>query len=102
MPRAALIAVILTVSASGLAAAETIRIEAEQCPVVVDIAPLSSEHVGAYELNPWADRFDDVLLRRDVSLGPSGLFLRLYPELATGEVFESVEPPCSPARLQAE
>ncbi len=97
MSRARLIAITLAAFAPGLAAAETIRIEAERCPVNVDIAPLVSEDVGAFELNPWAGRFDDVLLRRDVPLRGNGLlFLRLYPDLATGEIFEPVEPACAP------
>ena len=43
-----------------------------------------------------ADRLTDVLIRRDVPLGPDGLFLRLYPDIATGEVFEPDEPDCAP------
>lgn len=95
MSRAALIAIVFFATAPGPAAGETIRIEAERCPVAVDIAPLVSPDIGADELNPWADRFDDILLRRDVPLGQGGLFLRLYPELATGEVFEPIEPDCA-------
>ena len=96
MSRAAVIVSILAAFAPVLASAETIRIEAERCPVNVDIEPLVFDDVSAYELNPWGDRFDDVLIRRDVPLGPGGLFLRLYPDIATGEVFGPAEPDCAP------
>ena len=74
--------------------AETVRVAPLRCPVAVDIAPLASDDVGTYELNPWGDHFDDAYLRRDVPLGVGGVVLRLYPDPATGEVFEAVEPQC--------
>ncbi len=95
MSRIALTAFILTATAFNTAGAEIIRIEAERRPVCVDIAPIQAVGVTADELNPWANRFDDILLRRDIPLGGEGLFLRVYPDLATGEVFEPQEEACA-------
>ncbi len=87
MPRIAIIALLVAFGAPAAAGAQSIRVEPDPCPIPADIAPLVSEDVGTYELNPWADRLDDVLLFRDMPVGNGAFTLRLFADAATGDIY---------------
>lgn len=97
MPRTALITLLISLciaaGASTVAAAETIRIAPDPCPAPADIAPLVSDDVGTYDLNPWAGRFADELLFRDIPVAGGAAVLRLFIDPVTGDILDEPRAP---------
>lgn len=93
MPRAVIITLVSSLAAATGALAQPIRIAPDPCPLPADIAPLVSEDVGADDLNPWADRFVDPYLFRDIPVAGGALIMRLYPDPVTGEIVEPLPEP---------
>lgn len=95
MPRIPISLLLFLVGTLATANAEPIRISPDPCPIPADIAPLISDDVKAYELNDWTDRLDELLLFRDIPVAGGALALRVYPDPATGEVYEFATAPVS-------
>jgi|GEM_PF-5161497 len=93
MPRIPISLLSFLVGMLATANAEPIRIAPDPCPVPADIAPFVGDNVNADELNDWTDRLDDLLLFRDIPVAGGALALRIYPDPATGEVYEFANAP---------
>lgn len=99
MPRAAIIAMLISLVAAPGAAAKSIRVTPDPCPIPADIAPLVSEDIGTYDLNPWTDRFENELLFRDIPVAGGAATMRLFVDPVTGEI---VDPPLELTECAAE
>ncbi len=87
MSRAIIATLVVVFAAPAPAAGETIRVAPASCPIPADITPYEGEDVSAYELNPWTDRLDDVLLFRDIPVAGGAFALRIFADPVTGDIY---------------